>query len=261
MMLFPDNWFGKIMPLINDQGFIIVGSISQIGRLPAGVDMSKVILYNWDVYPWQDRSSGEWKAWGKLMRDCRDIWHASMATFRRTEQLYGISKGKVIRTFCPVDWLGDGELSDEEFVLMPMRDYPHDECFNWAEQACVDLNIKLLRPRRSLSIEEYSDAMRSCTLILSPYAEASTGGLGMIEGKYFNKPVLANTSFFNGAREHMGTQATYFDEFDDLKAKLQEMFHAKQDYTTLKANRQWVKDNYDIKVMATQINETLLSYI
>lgn len=259
-MLFPDNWFGKIMPLINDQGFIIVGSISQIKRLPAGVDMSKVILYNWDVYPWQDRSKGEWKEWGKLMRDCRDIWHASMATFRRTEQLYGLSKGKVIRTFCPTDWLIDGKIKDGPYVLMAMRDYPHDECFNWADKACAELKIQLVRTRMNFAVEDYSKLMRECKLILSPYAEASTGGLSMIEGKHFGKPVLANTSFFNGAREHMGTKATYFDGYDDLKVKLQEMLHVKQDYTTFMEDRQWVKDNYDIKVMASQINETLRSY-
>lgn len=259
-MLFPDNWFGKIQPLIDDQGFIIVGSISQIKRLPAGVDMSKVILYNWDVYPWQDRSRGGWKEWGKLMRDCRDIWHTSMATFRRTEQLYGISKGTIIRTFCPTDWLSDGPIFDGRYVLMAMRDYPEDECFDWIDKACKVLNIPLVRSRMNFSVEEYSKIMREATLIVSPYAEASTGGLSMIEGKYFGKAVLANTSFYNGAREHMGNKATYFDGYDDLLDKLQIMFPVEQGSENLEADRQWVKDNYDIKVMADKINETLHCY-
>lgn len=257
MMLFPDNWFGKIMPLIDDRGFTIVGSISQMDRIPNNQDMSKLILYNWDVYPWHNRTTGEWKRWGKLMADCFDIWHPSMVTFRRTEQFYGISKGQVVKTFCPVDWV-DGETSRNGSVLMPMRDYPKDECFDWVDRACSELGINLIRPRAKMPKAEYIKVMQNCSLILSPYAEASTGGLGMIEGHFLGKPVLANTSVYSGAREYMETHAKYFDTFEDLKDKLTTMLNSKEQ--SLAVNRLWVQNNYDIEVMAKKINEIISSY-
>lgn len=255
MMLFPDNWFSKICPLIDDQGFTIVGSISQMHRIPASQDPKKLILYNWDVYPWLDYSSGPWKRWGELMRDCADVWHASEACKRRTEEIFGISKGIVIKTFVPIDWLND-DLGDDRYVLMPMRFYEKDKCFGWAEKACEELDIPLVHPNHNIPFEKYRKTLQHCTLILSHYAEASTGGLGMIEGRFCGKPVLANGSFFNGAREYMGDQAVYFNDFDDLKATLKFMWES-QKKTILEENRQWVRENYDISIMAKKINERL----
>lgn len=255
MMLFPDNWFGKIVPLIDDRGFTIVGSISQMHRIPANQDMNKLILYNWDVYPWIDIIKGDWFRWGELMKSCLDIWHASEVCKLRTKEIYGIDKGIVIKTFVPVDWV-QGETGDERYVLMPIRHYLKDECFYWADRVCKELGIRLIRPNRAFSAGVYAEVMRKCTLILSPYAEASTGGLGMIEGYSLGKLVLANSSKYNGAKEYMGNQAVYFSSYEDMKDQIKKLFF-ETSKVDLESNQEWIRKNYAINVMAEKINAKL----
>lgn len=254
-MLFPDNWFGKITPLIDDRGFTIVGSISQMHRIPEKQDPDKLILYNWDVYPWFDFTSGPWKRWGEYMKKAREVWHSSLACAKRTEEIYGFKKGQVIKTFAPVEHF-EGPIADGNYVLMPMRYYHNDKCFNWATNACHELKIKLIWPNHDIPEKQYREIMRNCTLVLSHYYEASTGGLGMIEGTYLGKTVVANGSPYNGAREYMGDHAAYFQTYEDLKDWLQVVFDTRTKHD-LEAMRKWVKDNYDIKVMAEKINASI----
>lgn len=255
MMLFPDNWFGEICDLIDDRGFTIVGSISQAHRIPKNQDPKKLILYNWDVYPWMNYAEGPWQRWGELMKSCRDIWHSSLVCAKRTKEIYGIDRGVVIKTFVPVTNF-DGPTGDNRYVLMPMRHYANDQQFGWAQKACHELGIDLIHPNHDIDKKAYEKIMRYATMILSHYYEASTGGLGMIEGRYCGKPVLASASPYNGAKEYMGEEAIYFHDYEDMKGKIKFMFEAQKN-TTEQENKQWVKDNYDIKVMADKINSWL----
>jgi hypothetical protein len=253
-MIFPNNWFSKIIPLVDPKEFTIVGSISQLSRAPK--DLSKTILYNWDVYPWMDYTQGNWKVWGEMMKHCYDVWHASECTLKRTEEIYGLKKGKVIKMFVPTDWL-DSPVSNKRFVLMPMRHYTQDKTFLWAKRACEELNIPLVHPNHDLAPGKFKELMHTCTLVLSHYTEASTGGQGLIEASYLNKPVLINDSFYNGGREHVGNRGFYFKTYDELKLKLLEMFF---NPPKLSGGKEWVKENYDISVMAKEMNKTICAY-
>lgn len=256
MMIFPPNWFAKITPLINDRGFTIVGSISQAHRIPAKQDPNKLILYNWDVYPWMNFNNGPWKRWGDLLKSCRDVWHSSYACANRTKEIYGVDKGQVIKTFVPVGYLGDGPIGNDNYVLMPVRHYHNDQCFNWATNACRELGIKLIWPNHDIPQKEYEKIISNSTLILSHYHEASTGGLGMIEGVYFGKSVVANASPYNGAREYMADHAMYFKTYDEMKEMIQTVFDSKIQHN-VELCRKWIRENYDIQVMADRINNRL----
>ena len=256
MMLFPDNWFSEICPLIDDRGFTIVGSISQAHRIPKSQDPNKLILYNWDVYPWMNYKDGPWQRWGELLKSCRDIWHTSEACARRTEEMYGIKKGQVIKTFVPVDQFA-GPVGNNNYVLMPMRHYVQDKCFGWAQKACDELEIDLIHPNHNIDKKAYEKIMRYASVILSHYYEASTGGLGIIEGMSLGKPVLINAmSGYNGGKEYAGDYGWYFKTYEEMKKLLVVLMaaphpiHGQQEFTK----------NYDIKIMAEKINEALHSY-
>lgn len=258
MMFFPDNWFAKIVPLIESQGFTILGSISQMHRLPAKIDYDRLIVYNWDVYSWQNYKSGPWQRFGEIMQKARDVWHASSCTKEQTKAIYGFDKGSVIKMFVPTDWLND-DLGDGRYVLMPMRHYLQDAQFTWARKACDELGIPLVHPNHDLPFEKYRHTLQHASIILSHYREASTGGQGMIEGYYSGKPILACRSAYSGAEEYMKSQAYYFSSYENLKDQLKWLFFETPKIDLLRA-REWVRENYDIKVMAERINETLHSY-
>lgn len=256
MMLFPDNWFSKICPLIDDRGFTIVGSISQIGRIPKDQDPDKLILYNWDVYPWMDYTRGLWKEWGDLLRACRDVWHCSWCTQLRTREIYGVDKGRVIKTFVPVDHL-DGPVVAGQYALMPMRHYVNDQCFDWAAEACEQMRIPLMHPNHSIAEKEYPKVLRNCRFIISHYAEASTGGLGIIEGTYFGKHVVLNESVYNGGSEYLrGRLVSTFNSFNHFKDMIKYAWDNHESAAGV-GGREWVLENYSIERMAGEINQAL----
>lgn len=221
LALFPKNWFAEVVPLIKDNPYTILGSISQMKRLTS---TDNLIVYHWDMYSWQNYSKGEWYEFGKLCEAAVDIWYPSIGTKEMTKKIYGVDKGAVIKTFAPTNWVSCGSRGD--YVLFPMRYYEQDQCFGWAKQACQELGLKLVHPNHDKRPGEYIKLLANCNMIVSPYAEASTGGLGMIEGSKCGKPVLANGSPLNGAREYMGDYAEYFDTYEEFKSKLWKMYHA-----------------------------------
>lgn len=221
LALFPNNWFAEVVPLIKDNPYTILGSISQMKRLKS---VDNLIVYHWDMYSWQDYSAGEWAEFGKLCQAAVDIWYPSIGTKEMTKKIYGVDKGVVIKTFAPTSWVRCGQRGD--YVLLPMRYYVHDRCFDWAKRACEELNLPFVHPNHDRKLGDYISLLANCNMIISPYAEASTGGLGMIEASKCGKPVLANASPLNGAREYMGDYAEYFNTYEELKEKLWEMYHA-----------------------------------
>lgn len=218
-MLFPNNWFAEVTKHFNDHSFTILGSISQMSRLTS---TRNLIVYNWDMYSWQDYSSGAWKEFGYLCREAVDIWYPSQCTKEMTKKIYGVDKGVVIKMFVPTDWVKCGWRGD--YVLLPMRHYTKDPCFDWARRACEEMNIPFFHPNHDLPHEEYRNLLANCNMVVSPYAEASTGGMGMLEAAKCGKPVLANSSPLNGARDYMGDYATYFDGYEDFCDRLWQIY-------------------------------------
>lgn len=245
MNLFPDNWFAEVTRYIEPNDFTIVGSISQLKRIKS---QENLILYNWDMYSWQDYSAGDWQIFGDLSRKAVDLWFPSVGTLRQSEKIYGTDKGAVIKMFVPLDWLPEPTAGD--YVLLPMRYYTKDRCFDWAEKACAELGVKLYHPNHDLSLKEYKKLIAGAGLILSPYAEASTGGMGLIEGTALGKPCLINASPLNGGFEYMGEHGNYFTTFAELKSEITRLLGTKVD-------GEWVREEYSVRRMARDINERL----
>lgn len=258
LFICPNNWLGALAgslerfghELVKENPEIILGmSISQSKRIFAVIEKypdCPLAIYNWDTYSYMDYNSGIWKEFGDLCRKSVDIWYPSQCTKDMTMKIYGVDKGVVIKMFVPTDWVTCAPRGD--YVLLPMRFYEKDPCFDWAKRACAELNIPLVHPNHDLPLAEYREIMANCNMVVSPYAEASTGGMGMLEAAKCGKPVLANGSPLNGAREYMGDYATYFDGYEDFCDKLWRMYSTSGTQEPISRT---------IEDMAKEINERL----
>lgn len=121
-LLFPDNWMTKMIPYIDQNNdFILVGSMSQMGRLESGVDWSKVILYNWDHYSFIDYSRRpDWVNFHKACRKALEVWtptHAHASYFKRDT---GIDSQVINFAYViPEEW--DGRNSVGDYIMMSSR--------------------------------------------------------------------------------------------------------------------------------------------
>ncbi len=241
--------------------FIIGMSVTQMPRIEQAHRVFPhipMINYNWDIYEWVWKSprQGEYdyKRYGELLKESAEVWVPSECTGKRTEQWFGLSNCKVIKTSVPYY---EAEVSDERFVLNPLREIP-DPHWGMFEKACKELGIPYKSTMHELSQEEYRKIVASCSFIVSPLYELSTGGLTLIEGTYLGKPCLLSDSPWHGGRDYMGDRAWYFnhESYDDLKIKLADLWNS-----TPKLNREeckeWVEENYSRKRMAKDIYERL----
>jgi len=209
------------------------------------------VQYNWDLYEWQNYDGYRW-----LLDKSDDIWYPSSAVQKRTQEFYGMEKGRIIKTFIPVEHLKDAEIKDERFVLSPIRHYLKDKYFGWFEKACEELKIPYDHPDHSYSDEEFKRKIASCSFIVSAYYEASTGGLGIIEGTYLGKSVLLTDSPYMGAKDYLGDRAWYFTDYESLKEKIKLLWD-NTPKLNLKECQDWVLESYSVARMAKEVNDAL----
>jgi len=222
-----------------------------------------VICYNWDIYEWvwkDERGKDyDYKKYGELLKECIEVWCPSQCTVDRLKEWFNLDNGRVLKT-CSLYY--DKKPIDGRFVYNPLRAIP-DRNYGLFEKACNELNIPYkTRGNTYLPWDEYTENVAQCSFMVSPYYEASTGGLALIEGTYLGKPCLASDSKYCGVRDYMGDRAWYFkhDSYEDLKAKIKEMWE-----NTPKLNiqecQEWVKENYPHYRMAKDMNDRLLKLI
>ena len=218
-----------------------------------------IICYNWDLYDWVKKEPREnefdYKKYGKLLKKSKEIWCPSKCTVKKTKEWYGLDS-IVIKSFSR---FYDSDILSERYILNPLRPIP-DRNYGWVEKVCKELDIPLLnRENKYYRWEEYKNLVAECLFIVSPYYEASTGGLTLIEGTYLGKPCLVSDSPYNGVRDYLGDRAYYFDhnDYEDLKTKIKEMWD-NTPKLDLKDCQKWVKDNYGVKGMAEKIHQRLL---
>jgi glycosyltransferase involved in cell wall biosynthesis len=226
-----------------------------------------LFCYNWDIYEWVWNSSPEqlaslgsitydYKGYGELLAECKEVWCPSECTVKRMKEWFNLDNGVVIKTF---SLFFDDKIIDNRFVFNPLRSIP-DRNLGWFERACNELDIPFVaRGSDAVDWREHKRRISRCSFLVSPYYEASTGGLTLIEGTYLGKPCLVSDSPYCGARDYLGDRAWYFkhDSYEDLKKKIKELWD-NTPQLDVKECQQWVKDNYSPSVMAEEINKRLL---
>lgn len=214
----------------------------------------KLVTYCWDYYKWahDGKHKGfDWKRYVSFMQRCNAIIVPSHAQQLRLKELLNLDS-YVVETGIEVY---DYPATDERFVLDPVRYYP-EENEKWVEKACDELGIKCIHSEHQYSKEDFKKLIHTCTFMTCAYREASTGGLTLIEGLWNGKPSLVSNSPYMGAKDYIGEFGTYFqyDDFQDLKSKIKEMFFNTPKIDVVKA-RKYISSKLTDEVMASKIEK------
>jgi len=193
-----------------------------------------MVNYNWDVYEWAYNS---WPSqifpynlnlYQELLRLSKYVACPSKSVVYRNSEFFNIpeSQSPIVKSFARQLYISPEQVRDDRFVYMPLRQIP-DRNRGWFERACKELNVPYRLSDKSLSEADYQDTIASCSFIVCPWYEASTGGLSLFEAASVGKPVLFSDSKYMGANDYMGDYATKFkhDSYEDLKLKISNMWN------------------------------------
>jgi len=183
-----------------------------------------LVVYCWDYYSWAHNGKHpgyDWLQYAQFLKQADLVLVPSSSQQLRLKELLGIDS-TVVHTGIPTY---DMPISDERFILDPVRYYP-EENRTWAEEAAHELGIPVIHSEHQYSEPEFQKLVASCSFLTCAYREASTGGLSLMEGLYLGKASLVSNSPYMGARDYLGAYGTYFqhDDFDDLKRKMKELW-------------------------------------
>jgi len=188
-----------------------------------------MVNYNWDVYEW---AFNNWPSsvfpynlgqYSKLLRESAIVMCPSNSVVLRNGEFFQLplEKNVIVKSFARQLDINPASVRDDNFVYMPLRQIP-DKNLGWFERATTEMGIPTYISDKKLSEEDYKDKLASCTFIVCPWMEASTGGLSLIEGASAGKPVLFSNSPYMGANDYFGDKGFKFqwDSYPDFKASL-----------------------------------------
>lgn len=244
----------------NDTNFFINASVTKLSRakqLARDFPNIPVINYCWDYYLWAHDGRYpyyEWQAYAEFLKESKEVWVPSFAQGLRLKELLGINSF-VIKTGIVTY---DHEVRDDRFVLDPMRYYENDENNKWVEQACAELNIPIVHSEHQYSEPEFRKLVATCSFMVSPYREASTGGLTLMEGLWHGKASLVSNSPYQGAFDYVGKFGFYFqfDNYEVLKKKIQWLWENPQTINIAEA-RAYMIQGFSYDAMAKSIVQRL----
>lgn len=250
----------QIDKITADSDVLIGWSISQMSKIKemhAKFPKVPMINYNWDVYEWVWKhprgKDYDWEGYGELLGESLEVWCPSRSVAMRNREFYNLKNNFVLKTFVP---FFDVAVSDKNFVLNPLRQIP-DRNFGWFERACTEVNIPYRSTEKRLSWKEYTGIVATCTFIVCPWYEASTGGLTLIEGYRLGKQVLVSDSPYMGARDYFGERANYFQyySYPHFKNMLIKMWRNREELDIVECRK--FTDQYRVEVMAEKICDRL----
>ena len=240
---------------------LFLGAFSQTTwglRETARFKNKPLIIYCWDYYEWIHKQEiEEWKKYVTLLEKARLIIVPSEAQKRALKDLLGLESVVVrsgIKTY-------EHEISDEGFVLDPLRYYPFPEA-KWAEQAGEELGIPVIHSEHQYNQEEFRKLVASCSFMTNCVPEASTGGLTLCEGLNFGKPSLVSDAKYQGASSYLKDFGVYFkyNDYEDFKTKFKEMWEKRPKHDLQKA-RDYLNTELSFDLMAKNICESILQQL
>jgi len=239
------GWMSPVVDYMNSNGHDVVlnegdesfdilfgatiGAQQKITELHLKYPNVAMINYNWDVYEWAYKNwpssifPYDLKNYHALLSRSVSVLCPSMSVVYRNEEFFDIpiEKSKVVKSFARQLEIDSKQVRDDRFVYMPLRQIP-DRNLGWFERAVKELNIPFLLTDKKLSEEDYADKIASCSFLVCPWFEASTGGLSLLEGYAVGKSVLVSDSKYMGAVDYLGDRANYFkhDSYEDFKTSI-----------------------------------------
>lgn len=209
---------------LKDCQAIFCASIDSMQRASvAKINSGKpLIVYCWDYYLFAHNGTHtgwDWKRYAEFLKQADRVLVPSTAQQLRLKELLDLDSYVVksgILTY-------EHEVSDENFILDPMRYYPYEEC-HWAERCAKELAIPIIHSEHQYNEEEFKKLIATCSFMTCGSPEASTGGLSLGEGLWLGKKSLVNNSPYNGAKDYLGEYAEYFNNYDELKIKMKDMW-------------------------------------
>lgn len=269
-----DPWIPELQKRGHNVGVNNIGAFEPDVIIGASVSVQKnirrahqrypkvpMINYNWDIYEWvwthPRGRSYDWKGYGELLKASHEVWCPSDSVVKRNWDWFKIKEDKsiVIKTFVRLFEYG-GEVKDGRYVYNPLRSIP-DRNLGWLRRACQELGIPLVESGHKLSESEFQKTILNCSFMVCEYYEASTGGLTLIEGHKYGKPVLVSDSPYMGAQDYFGDRAEYFkhDDYDSFKAKVKELWENTPVLDRVECE-EFVKQ-YTIEAMVDKMEERL----
>lgn len=242
-----DDTYDVIFNASVDRMHVAEGWSKQYREIP-------LINYCWDYYLWahEGKHSLNWGKYAEFLKTSSLIMVPSHGQQRRLKELLDLDSVVVrssIETY-------DHPVTDGRYVLDPVRWYtPDPQCY-WVRDACKELGIPFVHSEHQLSLEEFRARVSNCTLMTCGYEEASTGGLTLMEGLWNGKPSLVSDSPYMGAKDYLGPYGHYFSDYEDLKAKLKELFFNPPKINVTEA-RAYMTKNFSHLAMAKTIEEHL----
>ena len=219
-----------------------------------------IIHYCWDFYKWALQNPGahykNHEIYADELSKCDLVVVPSHGQQQRLKELININSIVVTSGFTHYEQA----IMDSGFILDPLREYP-EENKGWAEQAAKELDIPFLHTEHQFTKEKFEKLVASCSFLTSCYREASTGALSLMEGLWLGKKSLVSNSPYQGAKDYLGKYAVYFqyDSFEDLKAKMKEMWETRPKVEIIEARTHL--ENYSYDAMAHNLYESIFSFL
>lgn len=240
-----------------------IGAMNQ-ARLAKDISRKPLAVYCWDYYLWAHEGkhynlAWNWGAYADMLRSASVIFVPSKAQQLRLKELLGLDSIVVKSGFPTYDM----SVTDEGFILDPVRYYENDPNVRWAEKAANELGIKIIHSEHQYSLQEFRKLVASCTFMTSCYVEASTGGLTIMEGLWLGKQTLYSNSVYNGASDYLGSYGFDFKfyDYEDLKRVMKNLWDMREQGMFPTASRSYTQEyinrNFGYDKMAREICEHL----
>ena len=186
---------------------------------------AKLVLYNWDLYPWT-QNQYDFKKYKLLVDAAEIVLCPSQSVIERTGEFFKAeSKCRVLKSYVEFFDFDMSQLPKNDIIFHPLRKYD-DPQYGWLNRACRQLHIPFVRSEHKLSEADYRNAIYHSRIIVNEYFESSTGGLSLHEGYAFGGAILVSDSEYQGASDYFGEKVNYFrtGSFSNFKYKLEELW-------------------------------------
>lgn len=187
------------------------------------------IEYVWDVYSWALKNPRpneyDYESYKQLCKESKEVWVPSRAVQKMLKDHWDMDS-RVMKCYFPTKPYDD--IGDDGYAFQGLRINP-DIHMDWGHRAAKELGIPFTAtdPNFPMEEHEYRHALAHARFLVSPIYEMSTGGMFLFEGAMYGKPILASNSPCMGVVDYLGDTIAYFqwDDFDDLKDKMQKMYN------------------------------------
>jgi len=273
----PDDWQEEIIPALEKLGYAVVKEVDEdcdliygnsITQMPRIWEAHKkypnipLINYVWDLYSWalerKREDEYDYDSYKELCQESKEIWVPSKAVQKSLEDYWNM-ESIVLKSFIPT--IPYPDTKPQGYAFQALRMNP-DANMDWFERGCKETGMpyKMTDPNEPLPEEKYRPLLAHSSFLVSPIYEMSTGGLFLMEGAIFEKPILASNSPYMGAIEYFGDTIAYFqwDDFEDFKDKLLGMWTGKIQTDVERAKKK--VEEMTPENMAREIDERLKSW-